>query len=875
MKETNGGKKTKGRLFQRLMASVLSVMLVLGMLYAVPVQEVQAGGLDDGTHVNVTSVTYTNGVGTDDTAVVTFTTSVPATMIESVISSTAEGTGDLDFNTWPESNSEYFGMVDANGQPFTPTTPGDIPAGTYTLTSNPVAFTTAGNSYEGPESETTIYVGVLIATSTAGYVSHLAVEVPAEGESVTVYGGDPNDVAISIPTATTPVYNGSVQTGVADGTGYVVTGGTAINVGTYIATCDLLPGYKWSDGTYDAKRIPWSITKALSVIVKKPIGITNLKYSGTPRVLVTAGETKHGVMKYAVKIKTSTKKLSANKSEQIMESSTVNITMVKNAPADLSWSTELPTATDPGTYTVWYMVAGDANHSDSTPESVDVTIADESATFSMDNCTIDAISDKNYTGKAIKPTVKVRCGDIVLKKGTDYILYYNNNKLPGKATVTVVGEGDYSGSVKTTFKIYGKISDAKVAKINDQGYTKKAVTPVPNVTFAGELLKNKTDYSLSYKNNVKKGTATVIIKGKGYYSGTKKVTFRIVKKTSFKKGKVKVTLGSDKNSSKKKDGSYNYNGSAIKPAVIKVTYNGNTLVKDRDFKVAYFDNTNAGKAYLEIQGINTYCGTYTENFTINKIKWDFKLKDIKRNTQTKEQWDSVNIISKKTLEKAGLKNAVYASWWDYFNKKELEGSYGVVSVKDTKGNEVDCRHGRKVNRKYSFENYNVAAKHTGYPFTPRAWTDYDNGITLNLADGFIGELRVKVRFYADENHVTTDKTIYVTINPTKNTKITKIANVSGKKIEVTMKDIGNPLEVLLYGYSNYEFYTVKYETQYSKNSNYKYADSVETEKPKATIKGLKKGTTYYVRSRVLYYNKFEEKWYPGKWTDSNKIKVKK
>ena len=39
-----------------------------------------------------------------------------------------------------------------------------------------------------------------------------------------------------------------------------------------------------------------------------------------------------------------------------------------------------------------------------------------------------------------------------------------------------------------------------------------------------------TDYTLSYKNNVKVGTATVIVKGKGKYKGTKKAYFKITPK---------------------------------------------------------------------------------------------------------------------------------------------------------------------------------------------------------------------------------------------------------------------------------------------------------------------------------------------------------
>lgn len=61
-----------------------------------------------------------------------------------------------------------------------------------------------------------------------------------------------------------------------------------------------------------------------------------------------------------------------------------------------------------------------------------------------------------YTGKAIKAGVTVKLGKKTLKKGTDYTVSYKNNKKIGKATVTVKGKGNYSGSCKTTFKIVPK-----------------------------------------------------------------------------------------------------------------------------------------------------------------------------------------------------------------------------------------------------------------------------------------------------------------------------------------------------------------------------------------------------------------------------------
>ena len=58
-----------------------------------------------------------------------------------------------------------------------------------------------------------------------------------------------------------------------------------------------------------------------------------------------------------------------------------------------------------------------------------------------------------YNGSARKPGVTVKLGGKTLTKGKDYSLSFSNNVKPGKATVTVKGKGNYSGSQTVTFYI--------------------------------------------------------------------------------------------------------------------------------------------------------------------------------------------------------------------------------------------------------------------------------------------------------------------------------------------------------------------------------------------------------------------------------------
>ena len=85
------------------------------------------------------------------------------------------------------------------------------------------------------------------------------------------------------------------------------------------------------------------------------------------------------------------------------------------------------------------------------------------------------------------------------------------------------------------------INDATV-KVKNPTYTGKALKPALTVTYGGKTLKAGTDYTATYTNNTKVGTATVTLKGIGtaevtpegqdypdLFGGTKKATFKIVK----------------------------------------------------------------------------------------------------------------------------------------------------------------------------------------------------------------------------------------------------------------------------------------------------------------------------------------------------------
>ena len=95
---------------------------------------------------------------------------------------------------------------------------------------------------------------------------------------------------------------------------------------------------------------------------------------------------------------------------------------------------------------------------------------------------------------------------------------------------TNVGEkvyyGAWSDSKNVTAAKYD-ITKSAISGISTKTYTGKNITQSVKVKYNGKTLKSGTDYTVSYSNNKKVGTATVKITGKGQYGGTVSKTFKI------------------------------------------------------------------------------------------------------------------------------------------------------------------------------------------------------------------------------------------------------------------------------------------------------------------------------------------------------------
>ena len=160
---------------------------------------------------------------------------------------------------------------------------------------------------------------------------------------------------------------------------------------------------------------------------------------------------------------------------------------------------------------------------------------------------------KYYTGSAIKPEPKVWYNGELLTKGTDYTLSYGTNtKISTTGTVTVKGKGEYSGTVQKTFAIKGNLGYAatkvSVQPIAKKTYTGTDIEPMPYVKAVlpggsiGKLTPG-TSFEYAYKNNVNVGKASLIIKGKNKYAGSKTVYFTIGPKGTTISGLKSLSKG--------------------------------------------------------------------------------------------------------------------------------------------------------------------------------------------------------------------------------------------------------------------------------------------------------------------------------------------
>lgn len=291
---------------------------------------------------------------------------------------------------------------------------------------------------------------------------------------------------------------------------------------------------------------------------------------------------------------------------------------------------------DAGDYVI--VITGNGNFTGT--RNVKVTVTNDYKDASK--LTVTKIPNQQYTGGVIKPELTVKDGKNPLVLGEDYTVTYKNNKAVGTATAIITGKGNYLGTKRVTFNITGtpitkatidnipktvvyKGSDYTIEDFDNVKLYIKATAKTNQI----DLTEGK-DYTVSYLNNKKAGTATAIFTGKNGYTGVLKKTFKI---TQFKsvddtEGRISVNVAP----------SVEYSKGGAKPEV-EVTFKNSdgttdTLVEKTDYTLAYTNNAavNDGSNEKKLPTVKVtlkgnYNGTASANYVI-------KAKDISKTIAT-------------------------------------------------------------------------------------------------------------------------------------------------------------------------------------------------------------------------------------------------
>lgn len=247
---------------------------------------------------------------------------------------------------------------------------------------------------------------------------------------------------------------------------------------------------------------------------------------------------------------------------------------------------------------------------------------------------ISQIPEQTYTGKALKPEVRVYDYKTLLTEKKDYSISYKNNtnandgQNAAKApTITITGKGNYTGKETQTFAIAPRDIAAEDVICDNLtvAYNGKVQKPVPVVTWNGKKLAKNKDFTVDYPaaglaSYKEAGVYDITVTGKGNFTGTRTVSLTITEAKLLSKCKVTAI----KNQT--------YTGTAITPEPV-VKDGKTTLVKDTDYSVSYDNNKEIGKASVILTGMGKYTGVKRVDFQIvpavafNKAKVALKAKD--------------------------------------------------------------------------------------------------------------------------------------------------------------------------------------------------------------------------------------------------------
>ncbi len=262
---------------------------------------------------------------------------------------------------------------------------------------------------------------------------------------------------------------------------------------------------------------------------------------------------------------------------------------------------------------------------------------------------VSPIADGIYNGKVHTPKPVIKIDGVALIEGTDYTLSYANNVNAGTGSVIISGKGKYLGKKIVKFNIKPlSLVGGKIVAVAARSYTGSRIVPTLIVTSASGVKIHVGDYTITGKDNVNVGTATVMVTGKRNTFGTLTTRFQIIKRNISTCTVAKISNQS-------------YSGKTKKPS-LTIKSGTKTLVNNVDYKVKYTSNIKPGQAKIVITGIGAnLTGTKTVYFNIVPKKVSgFKASSYSRKIVVR--WSKSSYASGYNVYYSTSKSGTYKSW---------------------------------------------------------------------------------------------------------------------------------------------------------------------------------------------------------------------
>ena len=193
-------------------------------------------------------------------------------------------------------------------------------------------------------------------------------------------------------------------------------------------------------------------------------------------------------------------------------------------------------------------------------------------------------------------------------------------------------------------------------------YTGSAITTEVTISDGNTVLREGTDYTLSYENNTNAGIATVTATGMGDYDAESSISTTFLISPRHIKD---VSVAAIPNET--------YDGNPKTPDVT-VTNGTTPLIEGTDYNVTYSNNTNAGTANVTIDGIGNYTGSRIEHFTIGKVSSNLSI------SPTSLSWSGDEDLDSKTITATFVGDGTVSAVSDDTNIATTSVSSNTVTI---------------------------------------------------------------------------------------------------------------------------------------------------------------------------------------------------